>query len=220
MAPRKLPLNIFVFRISSAIAGSLIGTLILSVTFFSLLSAFAENDSHTFSLYIVLALVLIGTLAINVITPSIISFVDREKYPKPTTIMTHTFTINIILFVISIPLYIVIGSIEAPFLNYMAGFHFLVSAQIANIIMEIFSENRFILAGVYAVAIGSLVCFGLLSLLYLFGNETFFIFVIGPVLWIGMELIRSLIEITYYGYYRLFGIEALDTDTSYESQEK
>lgn len=220
MTPRKLSLEAFLFRFFASIGGSIAGTLLLSATFFLSLSAFSEQSSETLSLYIILVIILVGTLSTNVFTPFLIALTDKERYSRPLTILTQAFILNITIFLVSVPLYSLLQIARPEMLSFVAGFHLLLTTQVSAILLELYSDQRFILGGIYGVALGSLLSFCFIITLYGTNKETLIMFILGPLLWISIECCRSLVEIGYYFYYRLFGIEALDTETSYEVQEK
>lgn len=219
MIPRKLSIETFLFRLFASIGGSITGTLILSAVFFLSLSAFGEQTSETLSLYVILAIILVGTLTTNVLTPFLISITDKERYKKPFTILTQAFILNLVLFIVSVPLYSLLHVAKPEIISYIAAFHFLITAQVSAFMLELFSEQRFVLSGLYGVAVGSLISFTIIMLMYGTNRETLIMFIIAPLLWISIECFRSLVEIMYYFYYRLFGVEALDTETSFEAQE-
>ena len=43
-------------------------------------------------------------------------------------------------------------------------------------------------------------------------------FIIAPIFTLSIELFRSLAELAYFGFYRFYGVDALNTDTNFDEE--
>lgn len=142
-------------------------------------------------------------------------FLNNEKYPHYLTLLSQVFIFNIILFVISLPIYALISALalDTYSLSITAVFHLLISIQGSKLLMELLSNNEYKIVSVYGVILGTLFSFTVVLLMYILEQKTFILFVVTPLITLSIELFRSLADIIYYFYYRFYGIDSLNSNT-------
>ena len=210
---RPLTFTLFSMRLLSGIIGGTIGILVLFIVYFimnPIISSISEKSS--LSAFVVIVMTFVGTISANTSTALIVSFMDNEKYNRRRTIVTHVFLFNLILFLITIPLYLM--AINLGFLIPLASMHFLLSAFVSSLIMEILAGREYSLLGIYG---SSLAIFISITLAILMINSsisnTIVMFASMPMVWLILELVGGLTELIYDAFVSLYGIDALDIKT-------
>ena len=107
MNKRPLTFTLFLLRLLSGIIGGISGTLAAFIVYFVMLS-FVPTGSEATSLsaFVIILMAFIGTLTANTVTGLMVTVMDNEKYGRRKTIITHIFLFNLILFFLTIPLYL------------------------------------------------------------------------------------------------------------------
>ena len=216
--PRKPTFTTFLLRLMASFAGGIVGSISIFAIYILGLTISSSEGENPHSLFVILALVFVGSLVTNLISVFLISYFDRESYPRYITILTQAFIIQLVLFLFSIPIYIFVSSLNLgeTFIKYIAALHLLLSVQISNLLLETLSNSAYKIVGLYGVTLGSFLTIGIVIVIYLLGLELFLFFIIPPVLWVTIELFRSLSEVAYYYFYKFYGIDALSTETKFE----
>jgi len=152
---------------------------------------------------------LVGTLTANTVTGVMITFMDNEKYNRRKTTIMHIFLFNLILFFLTIPLYL-LGTILDITLG-IAAVHFLLSAFITALIMEVLAGYQYSLLGIYSTALGMFASIAIALLMLAGGSKPIVImFAAMPGVWLILQVIGGISELIYDNFVRLYGIEALD----------
>ncbi len=216
LGPRKPSLSLFLFRFFGGLAGGIIGSLAI-FAIYVLGTAFTDPESaQTLTLFIVLVMVFIGSMLTNIISVTLISYFDRQMHPKILTGVTQVFILQIVIFLVAVPLYLIVSTLDESYVRFVAAFHLLISMQSTAFLLDIISQSNYKILSVYSVALSSLASFGVLMIIYLIGPELILFFVIPPLLWGSGEVIRGLIETGYYYFYRLYGMDVLSEETNLE----
>jgi hypothetical protein len=167
----------------------------------------------------------IGTLTANTVTGVMVTFLDNEKYSRRKTTIMHIFMFNLVLFFMTIPLYLL--GVTLDIANGIAAVHFLLSAFISALLMEVIAGYEYSLLGIYSTALGIFVSIGI-ALIVLAGGAkpTIIMFVAMPGVWFILQLVGGFVELLYDNFVRLYGIEALNIktdlggDTEVEPEDK
>lgn len=228
MDKRPLTFTLFALRLLSGLVGGGAGTLALFVIYFLMSGLLqTEEESASLSVFVIMIMTFVGTLLANTLTGVMVTFLDNAKYSRRKTTILHIFLFNLILFFLSIPLYLLGMSLDI--VNGVAALHFLLSAFISALIMEILAGYEYSLVGVYGSALGIFLSIGL-ALALMSGNAkaVTIMFAAMPVVWFILQAVGGLTEIIYDNFVRLYGIEALnvktdlggDTEVEKEPEEK
>lgn len=203
---------LFSMRLLSGIAGGVAGTLALFVVYFILISLIPTSGTSTISVFVMVIMAFVGTVTANTVTAVMVTFMDNEKYSRRKTTITQVFLFNLILFFLAIPLYFI--GIAFDVVNGVATLHFLLSAFVSALIMEVLAGYEYSLLGIYSIALGIFISIGLtFALLATDVSRTTITFMAMPVVWLILQLMGGLTELIYDNFIRLYGVDALNTRT-------
>ena len=209
---RPLTFNLFLLRLLSGIAGGIGGMLIAFVAFF-LMTSFIPSGDGTSSLnfFAIIVMAFLATTSGNTITAVSLTFMDSEKYSRRKTTISQVFLFNLVLFFLTIPLYLI--AIPLDLTVGVATLHFLLSAFVSALIMEVLAGYEYSLVGIYANSLGIFVT--IVIALLLLGNVSQQVLILGamPMVWFMLELIGGFVELVYDNFLRSYGVDALNTQT-------
>lgn len=210
---RPLTFNLFLLRLLCGIAGGVGGMLIAFVAFFVITSFIPPtSDTSSINFFAIIVMAFLATISGNTITAVSLTFMDSEKYQRRKTIITQVFLFNLILFFLTIPLYLIAIPLEIT--TGVAAVHFLLSAFISALIMEVLAGYEYSLVGIYANALGIFVSIGL-ALILLNTTISQQIIILGamPMVWFMLEMVGGFAELIYDNFLRAYGVDALNTQT-------
>jgi hypothetical protein len=158
----------------------------------------------------------VGTLTANTITALMVTFMDNAKYNRRKTILMHIFLFNLILFLVTIPLYLL--GISLDIVTGVVALHFLLSAFISAVIMETLAGGEYALLGVYSAALGIFIAITLAFVVLALGGDqtsTQLTITFGamPAVWLILEVTGGFAELIYDNFLRFYGIDALNVTT-------
>ncbi len=210
---RPLSATLFALRLLSGITGGVVGMLIAFVVYF-IISTFipAGDEASSLSFFAIIVMAFLATLSANTVTAVMVTFMDHEKYSRRKTIITQVFLFNIILFFLTIPLYLIAIPLEITI--GVAALHFLLSAYVSSLIMEVLAGYEYSLVGIYASSLGIFVSIGI-ALLMINSNVSPLVLTLGamPAVWLILELVGGLVELIYDNFLRFYGVDALNVKT-------
>jgi len=209
---RPLSFPLFSLRLLSGFIGGISGTLALFVVYFILISLVPSGEVTTISVFVMIIMTFVGTLTANTITAVMVTFMDNEKYNRRKTIITHVFLFNLILFFLTIPLYF--AGIAFDVAAGVVALHFLLSAYVSALIMEILAGYQYSLVGVYSMSMGIFISIGIAFIMLATGvDQTTLIFVAMPAVWLMLEIVGGFSEFIYDQFIKAYGVDALSTAT-------
>lgn len=229
LGPRRIGNAKVFFKTMMGLLGGIGGTLVIMVVMLLASSVVPNlNDENVgvtpIFLYIVLVMAFLATLVGNLVPVILFYAVDREKYNKVTTNLVQAFIFNLLIFIFSIPLYLVLQGASVEKLIYIVGIHFLISAFITSIVIEILSSRQYVLVGLYGNTFGVLAALVMNLLLFLVVSATsakaVFLFLTLPLIWASIGFFQSVIEMLYRWAYDVYGVDFLNLDAQYEEQQK
>ncbi|MFH1410015.1 MAG: hypothetical protein ABIG80_00455, partial [Patescibacteria group bacterium] len=152
------------------------------------------------------------TLSANTITAVMLTFMDHEKYSRRKTTITQVFLFNLVLFFLTIPLYLIAIPLEIT--TGVVALHFLLSAYVSALIMEVLAGYEYSLVGIYSSSLGIFVSIGI-ALLMLNSNVSQLVLTLGamPAVWFILELVGGFVELIYDNFLRFYGVDALNVET-------
>ena len=144
---RPLTFTLFLLRLLSGITGGVAGTLAAFIVYFAMLFVIpAGEEATSLSTFTIIIMAFIGTLVANTVTAVMLTFMDSQKYSRRKTTITHVFLFNLILFFLTIPLYLL--AIPLDIVIGVVALHFLLSAFVSALIMEVLAGYEFSLLGI------------------------------------------------------------------------
>jgi hypothetical protein len=213
MEKRPLTFTLFSLRLLSGITGGVAGTLAAFIVYFLLLSFIpAGEEATSLSTFTIILMAFVGTLIANTITAVMLTFMDSQKYSRRKTIITHVFLFNLILFFLTIPLYMLAAPLDIVI--GVAALHFLLSAFVSALIMEILAGYEYSLLGIYGVSLGVFISIGFAFIALATGGSSLFI-TLGamPIVWFILMVVGGLVELIYDNFLRYYGVDALNVET-------
>lgn len=221
---RPLTFSLFLLRLLSGLVGGTAGTLAVFVIYFVMLNLVPQTEGSALSIFVTIIMAFVGTLTANTLVGVMVSFLDNEKYSRRKTTIMHIFLFNFILFFLTIPLYMM--GVALDIVNEVAAMHFLLSAFISALIMEVLAGYEYSLLGIYSSALGIFVSMGIAIALITSGVSSITImFAAMPGVWLVLQIVGGLSELIYDNFVHLYGIEALNVrtdlggDTEVETEE-
>lgn len=217
---RPLTFSLFFLRLLSGIIGGTAGTLALFVVYFIMLNVMPQDEGVTsLSLFVIIIMTFIGTLIANTMTAVMVTYMDNAKYNRRKTTIIHIFLFNFILFFLTIPLYLL--GVTLNITLEIAAIHFLLSAFISALLMEIMAGEEYTLLGVYSTALGIFVSIGLALAIMATGVKPIvIIFAAMPGVWFILQMVGGISELVYDNFVRLYGVEALNIKTDLGGDEE
>jgi len=210
---RPLSATLFALRLLSGITGGVVGMLIAFVVYFIMTSFIPSGDEvSSLSFFAIIVMSFVATLSANTITAVMVTFMDHEKYSRRKTTITQVFVFNLILFFLTIPLYLIAIPLEITI--GVAALHFLLSAYVSSLIMEVLAGYEYSLVGIYSSSLGIFVSIGI-ALLLINSNASSLVITLGamPAVWFILELVGGLVELIYDNFLKFYGVDALNVKT-------
>lgn len=210
---RPLSATLFALRLLSGITGGVVGMLIAFVVYFVMSTFIPSGDEvSSLSFFAIIVMSFVATLSANTITAVMVTFMDHEKYNRRKTTITQVFLFNLILFFFTIPLYLIAIPLEITI--GVATMHFLLSAYVSSLIMEVLAGYEYSLVGIYSSSLGIFVSIGI-ALLMMNSNVSPLVLTLGamPAVWFILELVGGLVELVYDNFLKFYGVDALNVQT-------
>jgi len=221
---RPLTFSLFLLRLLSGFVGGITGTLSAFVIYFVMISFVPAGDEATsISVFIVIIMAFVATLTANTLTATMVTFLDNEKYSRRKTIITHVFIFNLVLFFLTIPFYLL--GISLDIVIGVAALHFVLSAFVSSLIMEIIAGHEYSLVGVYGSSLAIFITIALAFVALITNPSDLLVtFLAMPITWVVLQLIGGLTELVYDNFLKIYGMDALNAGTDlggdFEIEEK
>ncbi|MFH1284718.1 MAG: hypothetical protein ABIH78_03995 [Candidatus Peregrinibacteria bacterium] len=219
----KISFPKFILKILAAGAGGIVGTVILLVIFFlasSLLAPLTTPDEYISPVFvfILLMMVFLSSTAGNLLSVFLLSLTERDRYKRVSSAIYQIFIISLIIFLLMAPVYFITASINISITAYAIGLHIILTAMTSALVLEIVSNYRYALLGVYGITFSILVSAGLMfGLAGVIESPTILLFVALPVVWGSIGFIGSIVTMIYGWIARIYDKDFLATQTLYGS---
>lgn len=205
-------MNQYIIRVLSSFVAWLIWTIWFVATYFlSILLLPMSKNNPTWSLTIIF-MIFIWTILNNIISNLFISFSNNKKYSRLRSSIWQTFTLNICLFIISLPFYLEFKSVQQIALIYI-----IISSIWSSIILETFALDwKYILSWIYWNIIWSFV----ISLLFIkispfMEDYTMIFFFIMPIINMILTICTTISEYINQEIFKILKTNFLDINTNY-----
>jgi hypothetical protein len=197
--------TVIIYRIISGIMGGMIGSFFMFLIYGANLY-FLQGANTPLSVYLLIFMVFIGSLIANLLYGVFISLAHPEKYSNQSNMLWQVFIVNIFIFIVVFPFYILIKDVRL-----IALFHLIFSALASNIIYEIFAKNgAYILTGIYGSFFGVIIIFVITYLIETTLFESLLVFIILPTLWCILTISTLFTEYMYSIVYKITNTPFLD----------
>lgn len=226
--PRQVSLFTLFAKTFLGLCGGIFGSLILLIIFLASSSilgpvlnpANATTDQvNPIFIVILMAMIFVTSLLSSMLTPWLLSYTERLRYPRMTTAIYQIFILNLIIFAFTAPIYLSTSTTSLEFTAYAAGMQILLVCLSSALIMEILNDEKYPLLSVYTSVIGVLVATAVnLFLFQLFKNTTVLLFAALPITWASIGFFQGTLAMIYYWYYLNWGNDFLASTTSYGNE--
>ena len=203
LGPAKISFPTFVLKLLAGTAGGIAGSLILLLIFVlasSILAPLTEPDPEYISpifIFILMVMIFLASTIGNILSTFLLSLTERDKYTRRSSTIYQVFMVSVIMFVLMVPVYFL-------------------AAQVSAIILEIISNYRYSLVGVYGVTFSILmsaaILFGVSNVI---SNPTLLLFISLPVVWGSIAFMQSVVTMIYGWIVRIYDKDFLSTQTLY-----
>lgn len=231
VGPPSISFSTFLLKILASLAGGIAGSSILLIIYIlaaSLLtpltnSATGEsvNSSPIFT-FVLLIMIFIASTVGNIISTWLLALTERGRYTRISSAIYHVFIISVIIFLLMVPVYFIASAINSTVLAMCVALHIIVSAQVSALILEIVSNYRYSLLGLYGITFGILasagIMFGLSALIKTptgEQNPQILLFAILPIVWGSIAFVQSIFTMIYGWIARTYDKDFLSTQTVY-----
>lgn len=212
-----------VLKTFAGFGAGIAGTLILLVIFLTATSilqpTFSESGEtgHPLFIFVFMATVFLTSLGSNIVGSLFFSFVQHDKYLRTTTAIYQVFFVNLIIFAVLAPVYLLVATMGLDVTAFVAGLHVVLAALSSLMILEIVSNIRYAVVGVYGVVFSILFSLGIIFTFYQFSQQNLVIllFITLPVIWTSLGFISVIVEMFYRWLYTLYGMDFLMTKTEF-----
>lgn len=211
-------------RTFAGLGGGIVGTIVLLGIYILTVSIVSPvltpveggNQASPLFIFILMGMIFAATLAANIIAPLFISFTARDKYQRITTSLFQLFIVNVVIFIILVPVYLVASGVGLEFMSYAAVLQLIFSVLASALIFEIIANFRYALLGVYSTIFGVLIAIAFNLLMYqATGNATILLFLALPVLWGSVGFMFGIVGLFYQWIVKTWGIDYLSTEQEY-----
>lgn len=211
-------------RTIAGLGGGVAGTIILLVIYMISSSVLqqaltqAEEGTDVTPLFtiVIMAMVFVSLLASNIFAPLFISFTQGDSYKRITTALFQIFIVNVVIFMILVPIYLFSTNIGLEFISFAAGLQMALAVLGSALIFEIISNYKYALLGVYSTIFAVLVAVIFSAVLFqTTGSALILLFLALPLLWGGVGFMFGLVGMIYSWVVSTWGVDYLATTQEY-----
>lgn len=224
LGPGRISFGTFLLKILAGAAGGIGGSLILVIIFVLASSILAPltggQDSEVPQIspiftFILMMMVFLSSTIGNILSTWLLGLTERGKYTRIASAMYQVFIISMIIFILMAPVYFITPITVTP---YAVALHIIISAQVSALILEIVSNYRYALVGVYGITFSILVSAGIMfGLAGVVSSPQILLFAALPVVWGSIAFIQSIFTMLYGWIARTYDKDFLSTQTVYGS---
>lgn len=225
--PPKVSFATFLLKLLAGIAGGISGSLILLLIFFlssSFLTPLTTYQDGTENIvispiftFILMMMIFLSSTIGNILSTWLMALTERGRYTRVSSAIYQVFIISLIIFILMVPVYFITGS---DYIAYAVALHVIISAQVSALILEIVSNYKYSLVGVYGVTFSVIASAGILFGLAHFipsENTEILLFALLPVVWGSIGFVQTIFTMLYGWIARTYDKDFLSTETVYGS---
>jgi hypothetical protein len=220
--PPRVSFATFLLKILAGSVGGSGGAVVLIIIFFLASGIIApvsgaEGEAGTSPIFtfVLMMMVFLASTVGNILSIWLLSLAESDRYKRVSSAIYQVFILSIIIFLFMVPVYFITAS-TIDLTAYAVGLHIILSAQVSALILEIVSNYKYSLVGLYGVTFAVLASTGLLmALSRLTPSPQILLFIALPVVWGAIGFVSSLVS-SFYGWLaRTYDKDFLSTQTLY-----
>jgi len=223
--PPTMRLATVVFRTLAGILGGAFGSamIFLVIILTQSLTTGIFDGTGTFNpvyIFIILAMAFLCTQIAAIASASLFAYIENYKYTRLTSTLVQIFLINLLMFIVMIPAYIVVSQLNSEALIYVGATHVVFSAIASTLIMEIMTEYRYAILSVYTTIASVMIAILVILFLQFSANEVIILPLLAmlPIVWGCVGLVIGVGEMIYAWIYETYGVDYLSLDTNYGAE--
>lgn len=225
--PPSMSFGTFLLKLLAGLAGGIGGSLIMLLIFMLASSAledighYAESGGESASVspiftFILLMMIFLSSTVGNILSTWLTALSEREKYTRLSSAIYQTFILSIIIFVLMAPVYFITAAKDISIIAYAVALHIIVSAQVSALILEIISNYKYSLVGLYGITFAVLISAGIMfGLAGIVASPQILLFAALPIVWGSIAFVQSIFTMLYGWMARTYDKDFLCTETVY-----
>lgn len=220
--PPKMGLATVLFRTIAGVFSGALGSAVIFLVIIltqSLIAGVFDSDMsfNPVFIFIVLVMAFLSLQVAAIASTSLFAYIQSYKYTRLTSTLVQIFLINLLMFVVMIPAYVVVSQLDSEAIIYVGATHVVFSLIASTLIMEIMTQYRYAILSVYST-IASVMLAILIILFVQFSLSDILIvplMLMLPIAWGCIGLFLGLGEMAYNWVYETYGVDYLSLDTNY-----
>lgn len=223
IGPAKISFPMLIVKLFAGVAGGGIGALILLVISVLAASIIApitgstevvEEISPVF-IFVVSIMAFLSATASDILSVLFLSLTEREKYTKTPTAIYHIFILNVVLFILMVPVYFLAISANVDLSIFILALHIIISSQASALIMENVSNTKYSLVGLYGITFSIVISAAILFALYGGTSPAIVLFMALPVVWGSIALVHGIFSMIYGWIVDIYDKDFLSLEMDY-----
>ena len=222
--PPQISLAILFLKTVVGVIGGLSGTLIMLLIFVlasSILTPISDVEQlekfvSPIFIFVLMVMMFLASTAGNILSVLLLAIVEKDRYKRLSSTIYQIFISSIIIFVLILPVYFIAASVSPAATAYAVALHLIISAQLSALIMEIVSNYKYALLGVYATAFAIIASAGTLFVManYIV-SIPILLFAALPVIWGATAFFQGFVTMFYGWISGIYDKDFLSTQTLY-----
>lgn len=213
----------FLLRLIAGSVGGVLGSLVILLIFIlgasildPLTSGSGLDDVSPIFVFVVLIMIFLGSTVSNILSAWLMALSEGGKYRRISSSIYQIFIVNLIIFILLAPVYFITAGVNISITAYVIALQIVLSAQVSALILEVVSNSRHALVGVYGTTFAILLsAAGLFLLSGFVESPQILLFTALPVVWGSIAFVGGIFTILYGWIARTYDKDFLATDTNY-----
>lgn len=223
VGPQSIGFATFLLKVLAGGVGGIGGTLILVVIFLlarSLLEPIMTPEGEQYIspifVFIMMVMIFLASTVGNIVSAWLLALTERDKYKRISSAIYQIFIISVVVFLLMVPVYYIIALGNISNMVYAVALHVIVTAQVSALILEIVSNYKYSLVGVYGITFSIVVSAAImLGLAGAINNPQMLLFAALPIVWGSIAIVGTIFTILYTWIARTYDKDFLSTQTLY-----
>lgn len=206
IGPARISFPMLLLKVISGIFGGGVGALIFIFIFVigsSILAPLTNTESTAeyvspIFIFLLIVMVFLSSTIGNILSTLFLALTEREKYSKVASCIYQIFIVSIIIFILMVPVYFIAVSADMKLATLTIALHIIISAVVSSLILEVVSNTKYSLLGVYGVTFSMILSSSVLFGLYYYLESTqLLLFLVLPIVWGCYALVYSIVNMLY-----------------------